>query len=82
MKQNGCAKSADNDQDSSKTVEPDNDVKNFESVLAAPVSEQAESDKMRLKNPVEYIKAKKDFDLDLGGDNEFELFHDVYEEFV
>jgi len=54
-------------QDSSKSVELKNDVKELESELAALASEQAEMDKMRQKNHAEFVQAKKDLELGLGG---------------
>ena len=54
-------------QDSSKSVELKNDVKELESELAALASEQAEMDQMRQKNHAEFVQAKKDLELGLGG---------------
>jgi chromosome segregation ATPase len=47
-------------QDSSKSVELKNDVKELESELAALASDQAEMDNMRQKDHAEFVQAKKD----------------------
>merc|ERR1712139_294773 len=55
------------DQDSAKSAELKQDVKDLEEELAALAKEQAEMDKMRQKNHAEFVQAKKDLELGLNG---------------
>merc|ERR1712139_66147 len=55
------------DQDSARSAELKQEVKELEEELAALAKEQASMDKMRQKNHAEFVQAKKDLDLGLAG---------------
>merc|ERR1711953_594832 len=59
--------SATVDQDSARSAELKQEVKELEEELAALAKEQAEMDQMRQKNHAEFVQAKKDLELGLSG---------------
>merc|ERR1712151_522343 len=59
--------SATVDQDTARSAELKQEVKELEEELAALAKEQAEMDQMRQKNHAEFVQAKKDLELGLSG---------------
>merc|ERR1739845_148127 len=55
------------DQDTARSTELKQEVKELEEELAALAKEQASMDKMRQKNHAEFVQAKKDLELGLNG---------------